>query len=187
MLFPLALMAQINQAINSPRVAELENKSVALYLAGLPWFKALAILLTAFFIGGTIFFVIKTGWLALRVDRVRDVILKTNLSKKRSIKIWQRVKRYHFAGDDKSLKLAVLEADKALDEAIRLAGFRGETLGDRLKKITEDQLPNIQEIWEAHKLRNRLVHEPDFNLTRDMAEKALAVYEQTLKDLQLLD
>lgn len=183
----LALLTQINQTANNLQVKELESRSIAWYAAGLPWFKALAILLTAFFVVSAIFFIIKTGWLALRVDRVRDVLIKTNLSKKRSIKIWQKVKRYHFVGDDSSLKLAVLEADKALDEAIRLAGFRGETLGDRLKKITEDQLPNLQAVWEAHKLRNRLVHEPDFKLTRDTAEKALAVYEQTLRDLQLLD
>jgi hypothetical protein len=182
-----ALLAQINNTINSPIVRQIEQKSISLYSSNLGALKAIAILLTTFFVGATIYFALKIGWIALRVDRVRDVIFKSELSKRRSIKAWNKIKLYHFAGDDNSLKIAVIEADKLLSEALRLAGFRGETLGDRLQNITGAQLPNIQEIWEAHKLRNRLVHESDFKLSRDTAEKALAVYEQTLRDLELLD
>lgn len=173
--------------LNNPGAQQLAQISSSFYLSNLGTFKAVAILLSALFICGTIFFAIKTGWIALRVDRVRDVLLKTDMPKKRSLKVWQEVQKHFYAGDDNSLKLALLEADKILDEALRLAGFRGENLGERLKKLNDAQLPNLNEIWEAHKLRNRLAHETDFKLNRNTAERALAIYEQAFRDLGLLD
>lgn len=181
------LPAQLNSVLANPRVQELKQGSLNFYTSNLGALKAAGILLTTLFLVGTIFFMIKTGWLALRVDRIRDVILKSNMPKRRSIKAWRKIQKNFFAGDDNSLKLAILEADKTLDEALRLAGFRGDTLGDRLQKIDASQLANIQEIWEAHKLRNRLVHEQDFKLNRDTAERALAIYKQTFESLGLLD
>jgi len=184
---PPQLLAQINGALGDPRVQEPLQRTLSFYFSNLGWLKALAMLLTAFFILATIFFIAKTGWLALRVDRVRDVVLKSNLPKKRSIKAWKHVKKHFFAGDDNSLKLAVVESDNLLDEALKLAGFRGPTLGDKLKALDEAQLPNIQDVWEAHKLRNRIVHESGFKLNRDTAERALAIYERTFRDLGILD
>lgn len=179
--------SEINQFLQSPAVQGTGERTLAVYSSYLPLLKAASILLTLFFLTATLIFMIKTSWLPLRIDRVRDVILKTNLPKKRTVKAWRSVKRHFFKGDENSLKMALIEADKLLDEALKAAGFRGESLGDKLKKITEVQLPNLQEIWEAHKLRNRLVHEPNIKLNRDLAERALSIYQQTLRDFGILD
>ena len=181
------LLDRAKTILGNPHVQELAQISSNIYLSNLGFLKVAAVLVSAFFIAATIYFAIKTGWLAVHIDRVQDVILKSNMPKKRSIRVWQTVQRHFYAGDENSLKLALLEADKILDEALRLAGFRGENLGERLKKLTEAQLPNLNDIWEAHKLRNRLAHETDFRLNRDTAERALAIYEQTFRDLGLLD
>lgn len=149
--------------------------------------KAIGLLLTIFFLASTIFFSIKTGWLTVRVDRFQDVILKRNPPKRRSVRAWRRVSQHFFAGTENDLRIAIIEADKLLDEALRLAGFRGENLGERLKKVTSNDLPNLNEIWEAHKLRNRLVHESDFKLNRATAERVLSIYSHALHELGILD
>ncbi len=184
---PSQLYDKAQDLLNDPRVQKPLQASVSLYFQNLGWLKAFGVLLTAAFVAATIFFVVKTGWLALRVNRIQDVFLKSNLPKKRSVKAWRSVKKHFFDGDDNSLKIAIIEADNLLDEALKIAGLRGITLGDKLKGVTEEQLPNINLIWEAHKIRNRIAHEAQFKLNRDTAEKALAVYEQTLKDLTVLD
>ncbi len=181
------LLAQINNAFQNSGVQPSVNQFMSSYLSNLPELKALSIFLTVFFVASTIYFMIRTGWLPTRIDRAEDVILKRNLPKRRSMKGWRHIQKHFFKGDDNSLKIALIEADKILDEALKAGGFKGENLGERLKKITEAQLPNLDEVWEAHKLRNRLVHETDFKLNRDTAERALGVYERTFKDLGLLD
>ncbi|MEK9180541.1 MAG: hypothetical protein AAB897_03970 [Patescibacteria group bacterium] len=184
---PSDLFAQIDKVVGDPRVHDLAQVSFSLYSANLGWLKALAVLLTAGFIAATAFFIAKTGWLALRIDRFEDVILRSDIPKKRSIKAWSNVKRHFFDGDDNSLKIAIIEADNLLDEALKLAGLRGQTLGDKLKGATEANLPNLEDIWEAHKLRNRIAHESQLRLNRDTAEKALVIYEQAFKDLGVLE
>lgn len=157
------------------------------FRANLSYLKALSIFLTVFMFGATIFFAIKTGWIATRVDRVRDVVLKSDLPKKRTIKAWRNITHHYFAGDEANLKLALIESDKVLDDALKIAGYRGETLGDRLKQLTHNDLSVINEIWEAHKLRNQIVHEQNFRLDRKIAERSLAVYRKAFEELGLLE
>jgi hypothetical protein len=67
-----------------------------------------------------------------------------------------------------TLKAVVIDTDKLFDYTLKKKGFKGETMGERLKSAKEyfdkDMYNNI---WEAHKLRNNLVHEfnyiPNFN------------------------
>ena len=76
-----------------------------------------------------------------------------------------------------------MQADNVLNDALRYAGIRGSTLGDRLKNIKRGQIPNLEDVWAAHKLRNDIAHGTNFPLKRDTAERALEAYETALKNL----
>lgn len=60
------------------------------------------------------------------------------------------------------LKHAVMEADKLVDQVLKLKGYPGETFADRLK-FAEKHLDwsLYQNIWEGHKIRNRIAHESE--------------------------
>lgn len=81
--------------------------------------------------------------------------------------------------------LAVIDADKLLDEALRRKHFRGKTTGERLV-AAQRSLSDNDAVWYAHKLRNRLVHEPNIKLKKSEAQSALAGFRQGLKDLGML-
>ncbi len=81
--------------------------------------------------------------------------------------------------------LAVIEADKLLDEALKKRHFKGKTMGERLVSA-QRTLTNNDSVWFAHKLRNRLVHEPNVKLKKKEAQKALEGFKQALKDLGAL-
>lgn len=175
------------ESFGDPRV-ELAFAQVSDFFGrNLGLLKALSILLTLTFISFGVWFMVKTGWLQLRADRIQNVILKKDTARKRSVKGWKNIQKHFFAGSDSELKVAIIEADNLLDEALRTLGFRGLNLGDRLKQITADDLENIDEVWEAHKLRNKIAHEADFKMNRDMAERGLGVYERTFRNLGVLD
>ena len=129
---------------------------------------------------------VHTGWLDNRVDRVRDIVLRTDMSKYRAQNSWNAVQEHFFKGDENDLKVAIMDADKLLNEALRGAGVLGAQLGDRLKKLRPGQLPNIDDVWQAHKVRNQIAHEPGFVLKRDLAERTLNIYEKALQDLGAL-
>lgn len=81
--------------------------------------------------------------------------------------------------------LAVIDADKLLDEALRRKHYKGKTTGERLVAAQRDIKDN-DAVWHAHKLRNRLVHEPNVRLKKSEAQNALAGYRACLKDLDVL-
>lgn len=81
--------------------------------------------------------------------------------------------------------LAVIDADKLLDEALRRKHYRGKTTGERLVAAQRDISDN-DAVWYAHKLRNRLVHEPNARLKKSEAQNALAGFRACMKDLGVL-
>ena len=77
---------------------------------------------------------------------------------------------------------AVIEGDKLLDKALHEIGVPGKTMGDRLKR-SGDKFSNLDAVWKAHKLRNTVAHETDFDISYKQAATALLAYKQALKDL----
>lgn len=81
-----------------------------------------------------------------------------------------------------SSHMAILNADKLVDQALKERGFGGQTMGERMK-TAKSIWSNRNAIWEAHKLRNQVAHEPDANISYESARTALAGFKQALKDL----
>ncbi len=83
------------------------------------------------------------------------------------------------------MMLAVIDADRLLNEALTKKGFKGKTMGERLVSA-QKALSDNDAVWYAHKLRNRLVHEPHIRLKKEEAKNALTGFKQALKDLEAL-
>jgi hypothetical protein len=78
--------------------------------------------------------------------------------------------------------LAIIDADKLLDQALKKHRYKGKTMGERLvsaQRVIKDN----DAVWYAHKLRNRLVHEPNVRIKKKEAQTALTGFRQGLKDL----
>lgn len=95
---------------------------------------------------------------------------------------WLAIEQSIERDNEASYNIAILNADKLVDHALREKGFSGQTMGERLKSA-KNALPHRDNIWQAHKLRNQIAHEPDVKANYDQARRALAQYKQTLKDL----
>jgi hypothetical protein len=83
------------------------------------------------------------------------------------------------------MSLAIIDADKLLDDALKKKHFRGKTMGERLV-AAQRTISDNDAVWYAHKLRNRLVHEDNVRLTKRDVQKALAGFKQALRDLGAL-
>jgi len=81
-----------------------------------------------------------------------------------------------------SFHLSVLNADKLVDQALKKRGIKGKTMGERMKN-SNSTFKDINGFWSAHKLRNRIAHEPDASVTYNEARLALVSFRNALKDL----
>lgn len=83
-------------------------------------------------------------------------------------------------------RLAIINADALLDLVLKRSGYPGETMMERLKAVKPENLPSLNNLWEAHKIRNQIVHSPDFSLSKKEAIRILRIYKQALQELKTL-
>ncbi len=95
---------------------------------------------------------------------------------------WQEIEDMAASGGEMQRKLAIVEADKLLDQALKTLAMPGETLGERLK-FAQYRYPELRDVWWAHKVRNQLVHEATFHLETGLARRAVAGYRKALNRL----
>lgn len=80
-------------------------------------------------------------------------------------------------------KLAIIEADIILDDILKQRGYAGNSLGERLKSVSPQQLSTLNDAWEAHKIRNRIAHDgADFVLTHRLAHETIARYQRVFAE-----
>jgi hypothetical protein len=80
------------------------------------------------------------------------------------------------------LKSALMEADKLLDYCMIGKGFKGDTMGDRLKS-GGSKFKNLNAVWSAHKLRNELAHNVEHDLVPAQINQAISNLGDAIKDL----
>lgn len=97
---------------------------------------------------------------------------------------WQQIQG--MLKDRKLWPLAIIDADKLLDDALKARRYKGKTAGERLVDAQHD-IQNNDKVWFAHKLRNKLVHEQDVPLKKSAVVNALYGIRETLKDIGALE
>ncbi|HUD06218.1 MAG TPA: hypothetical protein VMR18_04885 [Candidatus Saccharimonadales bacterium] len=95
---------------------------------------------------------------------------------------WRELQK--FCGEKDTWPMAVIDADKLLDQALRKSHFKGKTMGERLMSA-QRTLSDNDSVWYGHKLRNKVVHE-EFKLKKRDVQDALMGIRQALKDLHAL-
>lgn len=96
---------------------------------------------------------------------------------------WVRVVEHTMSYNENDWRQAIIEADAMLFSMMDKMGFKGETLGDKLKLVNKDNFRHLNLAWEAHAVRNRIAHEgADFILTSREAKRVVSLYEQIFRE-----
>jgi len=128
-----------------------------------------------------IFLIIILLWLFIK-NKIRQR-RSTKLDKELIVKRWKAIEESSL-NNDASTKLAILEADKLLDEVFKNMGFGGSTMGERLKAACY-RYPGLTDVWEAHKIRNLIAHE-NYQLYPKTAKRAINIFYHALKELGIV-
>src|SRR5882672_3030558 len=127
--------------------------------------------MTIVFLAAAIVFGLAVLFILSRLVIHKPKRLNQQYYQKKWLEILARVKTYD------GMILAVIDADKLLDEALRKRNYKGKTMGERLV-AAQHQISDNDAVWYAHKLRNRLVHESAVRLRKNEAKNALSGFRQ---------
>lgn len=81
---------------------------------------------------------------------------------------------------------AIVKADDLLCEALKQAGYKGRTTGERLVAAQHDLTSN-DTVWAGHKLRNKIADIDVRKLKKQEIILSLKGFRQALRDLGALD
>lgn len=97
---------------------------------------------------------------------------------------WNGIEKHLSSENPNDWKLAIIEADVMLEEALDGAGYAGLSIGDKLKSVSPSALASLDDAWSAHKVRNAIAHgHDDFVLTKKIAQDTIVQYRKTLQEL----
>lgn len=108
--------------------------------------------------------------------------LRESALKKRVDKKFKEISQLLAIDNESAFRTAIIEADKLLDFVLKSKGVRGSTLGERLKS-NGGLIRDLNNIWFAHKVRNRLVHDLDSRIKRREASRVIKVFRGTINHL----
>lgn len=100
---------------------------------------------------------------------------------------WKVVQEHAYSEVPAEWRIAILEADAMLDDALKRAGGSGDTLGERLKSLEVSGFQTLQAAWDAHKVRNIIAHQGvAFQLTQRETRRVIDLYEKVLQELKYI-
>lgn len=154
------------------------------------WLSAVKIVFAVFslFLIAAIFFLLlKSSWLKARaLFDIFEFFTYRPYGAKKATKQWLKISARLNTPLESEYKLAVIEADSMFDDTLKRMNYGGDSLLERLEKVPQDILPDVEKVRLAHKVRNNIVHDPDYRLGLEEAKSALLSYEKALIDLGIL-
>ncbi|MCX6813366.1 MAG: hypothetical protein NTV77_02740 [Candidatus Azambacteria bacterium] len=160
------------------------NIGNSIWVADIKWLGGF---LTLIFGSLIVFVIIKLQLIDKLFKTVGNFLLTNTFPKRRLNKSWQKILLRLNKNDEANLRLALIETDNIFDDLLKQMRLPGESMADRLKYLNSSQISNIDEIWQAHKLRNTIVHNPEYPITKNEIESSVRAYENALKELEFID
>ena len=176
-------MDQLINIINSLQSYFINIGNTGL-IANLKW---LAGFLSVVFGGLIALLIIKLQLIDKLFKIVSNFLLTSAFPKRQLNKSWQKILSRLNKNDEANLRLALIEADNLFDDLLKQMRLPGASMADRLKYLDSSQISNIDEIWQAHKLRNVIVHNPEYSIAKNEIEFGVKAYEKALKELEFID
>jgi len=145
-------------------------------------YTAIAVIIGALLLAGLVIVVLARMVLKELRGKGDDLL---GMSRQDILKRWQQIEELVARRDELSGKLAIMEADKLLDHALKARHFGGNTLGERLKLACYSN-QKLKNVWPAHLVRNRLVHEANYHLPSGAVGHNIRLFRDALKELNVL-
>jgi len=148
--------------------------------------KILFIIFSVFAMVAIIYLYKKTGYLHL--DQLENLDTLKNFKDYGASKVqkqWKKIKQNFEKEDSVYWKLALLEAEKLMDEVLIRMGLGTGTMDERLSRASVDEIPNLQDVLKARALCQDIAKDPDYRLNKENAENTLGIFEKALIALQV--
>lgn len=139
-------------------------------------FKVVSAAVSALFLWGIVHAVRGSRLINHSVEKLMDVFNVKTIAKRRAIQAWRQVKERMARGTETNYKLAILEADRILDEVLKLMALPGQTMDERLSQVTTEHMAAIEQLRRAHQVARRITIDPEFTVDATLGREVIKTY-----------
>jgi len=158
----------------------------ALLQPNLWWLQIIAVILIGLFTWGIVYIINNTSYFEVKREQFLDTLGKGHVSKRRTLRGWKQIQKRMASEESNQWKLAILEADHILNEILKMSGYLGSRLDEKLELITAAQLANVNDVKNANAVRNKITKDPAYELSKGEADEVIQIYKQAFKELNLI-
>ena len=95
---------------------------------------------------------------------------------------WNKVNTLMGSHNQNDWKQAILEADTMLLDVLTGLGYQGDGVGEKLKRVNPGDFKNVQEAWDAHKVRNQIAHDGSYVMTHHEALQTIHRFRKVFEE-----
>lgn len=100
---------------------------------------------------------------------------------------WEGVITLANSANESDWRRAILEADSMLADLLDDQGYRGESVGERLRDANPLQFTTLDLAWEAHKVRNNIAHGgEEFVLLQRDVKATIDLYRRVFEEFAFI-
>ena len=120
---------------------------------------------------------------------IQKTIKGTNMpltSRRKMRKVWNKIESRLKTDSPSQYKLAILEADRLIDEVMVKMGYAGKNMAERLDELEKENVDNAGDLRKSHLIRNKIIQESDFVLIKQDAQEAIEPYRKFLEYFEII-
>lgn len=149
--------------------------------------KVLSILISIILVVIISYVIASTNWLKFRaMEDLNEFIKFEPYGSDKYVKEWKKIMKRFDTGIEAEYKLAIIETDTMLGDILERMGYNEETIEKSLNKVTSAEIPNIDDLKEARRIRNGVIHDPDYQLSKEKAKEVMDVYQESFRSLGIV-
>jgi len=148
----------------------------------------LSFVVSLFFLIGIIYCVENLKRIRLKEEEIHDAKVEEGFETRETgdtvmAHRWESATKHIASDNPNDWKQAIIEADIILEDLLTKMGYRGDSIGEKLKKVAKGDMKSLDEAWEAHKVRNQIAHEgSSFSLNHHEAKNVIGMYRKVFEE-----
>lgn len=150
--------------------------------------KMIFIIVSVILLASIIYLLKKTGYLnVVYFEETKELASFKDFGAKKWRRKWDKIKSGLDKKSEIHCKIALIEAEKFLNEALSCLGYPGVSVDEKLSKAKVDGLEGFDSIYQAHRVCQDIIRDPNYQLNEEKAQEVIDALELSFSNLNVID
>ena len=147
--------------------------------------KTALIIFSVLFILLIIYFLVQSRFFnTVILENAKSFLSPKQKKKTKEAKKWKNIEEDLAKSDiEEQWKVDLLEAYSLFGNILQILGFQGKTAEERIEKLTENEINNLNVLRQAIDFCQDIIKDPDFKIRKEEAQRVMESLRQALTDL----